>query len=129
MALEPPATGALSIGGVAAGELADVYGTPLLALDTDVLDAKIAAFRDLGRRLGIDICYAAKALLFVALARRIADGGLGLDVCSLGELLTAEVAGVRPAVWCCTVAAKPTTSCEPRVRAGWAGWSSTTPRN
>ncbi len=87
----------LAIGGVPANELAHAYGTPLLALDTDVLDANVAWFASAGERLGIDVYYAGKALLFVQLARRIAAGGLGIDVCSLGELLTAERAGVPPA--------------------------------
>jgi diaminopimelate decarboxylase len=84
---------ALLLGGVDANELARVYGTPLLALDTGVLDAALATFGDLGRTLDIDVAYAAKALLFISLARRIAATPLGLDVCSLGELLTAERAG------------------------------------
>lgn len=83
----------LAIGGVAACELADAYGTPLLVIDTDVLDANIARFERARTELGIDVAYAGKALLFVALARRMASGSLDLDVCSLGELLTAERAG------------------------------------
>jgi diaminopimelate decarboxylase len=86
-------TTALSIGGVCAEELARIYGTPLLALDTDVLDANVADVAALGCELGIDVCYAGKALLVVALARRLAATPLGLDVCSLGELATAERAG------------------------------------
>jgi diaminopimelate decarboxylase len=81
-------------GGVAASELARTYGTPLLAIDTDVLDAAIATFAELGTEFGIDVCYAGKALLFVALARRLAASPLGLDVCSLGELLTGEAGGM-----------------------------------
>jgi diaminopimelate decarboxylase len=84
---------ALHLGGVAADTLAAVYGTPLLVLDTDAFDANVAAFAALGERHGIDVSYAGKALLFVALARRLAASPLGLDVCSLGELLTAERAG------------------------------------
>ncbi len=84
----------LEIGGVACETLARTYGTPLLVLDTGVLDAKIAFFADLAAGFDLDVCYAGKALLFVALARRIARSPLGLDVCSLGELLTAERAGV-----------------------------------
>ncbi len=84
---------ALRIGGVEANELAAAYGTPLLALDTDVLDGAIARFAGAAARFGLDVCYAGKALLFVALARRIAASSLGIDVCSLGELLTVERAG------------------------------------
>jgi diaminopimelate decarboxylase len=87
---------ALRLGGVEAAELAATYGTPLLALDTDVLDAALATFAEVGRTLDIDVAYAAKALIFVALARRIAATPLGLDVCSLGELLTAERGGFAP---------------------------------
>jgi diaminopimelate decarboxylase len=82
------------VGGVAAADLAAAYGTPLLALDTDVLDANLERFARAGARTGIDVCYAGKALLFVELARRIAATPLGIDVCSLGELLTAERAQV-----------------------------------
>jgi len=96
----PPVTDTrdgLALGGVAAEVLAAAYGTPLLVIDTEILDANIAFFAGLGARYGLEISYAGKALLFVALARRLAAGPLGLDVCSLGELLTAERAGFDPA--------------------------------
>jgi diaminopimelate decarboxylase len=80
-------------GGVAPAELAATYGTPLLVLDTGVLDATLQRFGELGAELGIDVAYAGKALLIVALAERLAASPLGLDVCSLGELLVAERAG------------------------------------
>jgi len=76
--------------------LAREYGTPLLVIDTDVLDGNVAFFAALGERYGLDVSYAGKALLFIALARRLAASPLGLDVCSLGELLTAERAGFAP---------------------------------
>jgi len=83
-----------ALGGVAATELANAYGTPLLVLDTDVLDANIARYERARADFGIDVCYAGKALLVVALARRIATSELGLDVCSLGELMTGEAGGM-----------------------------------
>lgn len=86
----------LSFGGVGAGELARTYGTPLIVIDTDILDRNVAAFTAIGRECGVEVAYAGKALLFVALARRITRAGLSLDVCSLGELYTAERAGVPP---------------------------------
>jgi diaminopimelate decarboxylase len=86
----------LRLGDVPAEELAGTYGTPLLVIDTDELDRAIGTFEALGAEFDLDICYAAKALLFDALARRIARSSLGLDICSLGELLTAEGAGVPP---------------------------------
>ncbi len=82
-----------TFGGVAAEELARTYGTPLVVIDTGVLDTAVARFAALGAELGIDVAYAGKALLIVALARRLAATPLALDVCSLGELLTAERAG------------------------------------
>jgi diaminopimelate decarboxylase len=90
------APGGLTLGGVPAETLAGAYGTPLLAIDTDAFDAAVALFAGLGARYAIDVSYAGKALLFVALARRLASSTLGLDVCSLGELLTAERAGFTP---------------------------------
>jgi diaminopimelate decarboxylase len=80
----------LALGGVAAEVLATHYGTPLLVIDTDVLDANVARFAHIAAELALDVSYAGKALLLVALARRLAASPLGLDVCSLGELLTAE---------------------------------------
>lgn len=85
--------GQLMIGGVRAQELAQAYGTPLLALDYDVLDESIAAFLRACAPHGIHIAYAGKALLLVALARHLKHTPLDLDICSVGELRTAEQAG------------------------------------
>ncbi len=90
------ATTATTLGGVDVRALADAYGTPLLVIDTDVLDANLARFERARDAFAIEAAYAGKALLFVALARRIAASTLDLDVCSLGELLTAERAGMPP---------------------------------
>jgi diaminopimelate decarboxylase len=87
------ADGALRLGGVLASELAGAYGTPLLALDYGVLDAAVAEFCEACAPHRIDIAYAGKALLLTPLARRLKSTSLELDVCSLGELATAERAG------------------------------------
>src|SRR6202166_2824360 len=79
-----------AIGGVDVAALANAYATPLLALDADVFDASVARFAELGAALEIDVAYAGKALLVVALAERLKKTPLLLDVCSLGELHTAE---------------------------------------
>jgi len=88
--------GQLMIGGVRAQELAQAYGTPLLAIDYDVLDGSIAAFLQACAPHCIEIAYAGKALLLVALARHLKHTPLDLDVCSLGELRTAERAAFPP---------------------------------
>ena len=87
------AEGALVIGGVPAPALAERFGTPLLAVDTDAFDAAVARISSAAHDVGAEVAYAGKALLFVALARRLAGTPLLLDVCSLGELLVAERAG------------------------------------
>ncbi len=79
-----------AFGGVAAEELAERYGTPLLVIDTDVLDRNVRRFEDLADAYGVATSYAGKAFLVTALARRLARSSIDLDVCSLGELLTAE---------------------------------------
>ncbi|HET9393278.1 MAG TPA: diaminopimelate decarboxylase [Candidatus Rubrimentiphilum sp.] len=88
--------GELIVGGVSAGELAAAYGTPLLAIDYDVFDAAIARFLEACAPHGIEVAYAGKALLLVALARHLKHTPLHLDVCSLGELAAAERAGFPP---------------------------------
>jgi diaminopimelate decarboxylase len=83
--------GALLVGGVDVRDLAQQYGTPLYVLDEEDVRARCrefrAAFHD------GDVHYAGKAFLSVAVARWIADEGLGLDVCSGGELAVALAAG------------------------------------
>jgi diaminopimelate decarboxylase len=93
MAVETSQSGELTLGGVGANELALRYGTPLLVIDTTVLDANVARFAGAATKLGIDVAYAGKAMLFVALAKYLAGTPLKLDVCSLGEIVTAERAG------------------------------------
>jgi len=88
------ADGELVIGGVTATRLAAEHGTPAFVLDTDDLRARArgysAAFD------GADVFYAGKAFLCTSVARWLADEGLGLDVCTEGELAIAVRAGVDP---------------------------------
>ncbi|HTV74366.1 MAG TPA: diaminopimelate decarboxylase [Candidatus Acidoferrales bacterium] len=93
MPVESTQTGELTLGGVGVSELAHAYGTPLFVIDTTVLDANVARFAQAAQRFDIDVAYAGKALLFVALAKRLVPTPLKLDVCSLGEIVTAERAG------------------------------------
>jgi diaminopimelate decarboxylase len=82
-----------TIGGTPARELAATYGTPLFTIDLDVLDLEVDRLLAACAPRGIAIGYAAKAFLCAALAEHLAATPLRLDVCSLGELVTAERGG------------------------------------
>ena len=86
----------LDLAGERADALAASFGTPLAVIDLARLDRSIAAMRAACDPHGVKISYAGKALLVTALARRLDAAGLGIDVCSLGELVTAERAGIAP---------------------------------
>jgi len=87
--------GGLTIGGLSAAELAAEFGTPLYVLDEADFRARAAAFRDAFAPW--QVFYAGKAFLTRTVARWASECGLGVDVCSLGELTTALQAGVAPA--------------------------------
>ena len=82
-----------SLGGVPARELAATYGTPLFVVDLDDLDLEIDRFVAACAPHGIGLAYAGKAFLCSAFAEHLAGTALRLDVCSLGELVTAERGG------------------------------------
>src|ERR1700738_1709958 len=82
-----------SLGGVPARELAETYGTPLFVVDLDELDLEIDPFTEACAPRGIAVGYAGKAFLCSAFAEHLAATPLRLDVCSLGELVTAERGG------------------------------------
>ncbi|HEY4442535.1 MAG TPA: diaminopimelate decarboxylase [Candidatus Elarobacter sp.] len=85
-----------TIGAIPARELAATYGTPLFAIDLDVLDLEIDRLVSACAPRGIAIGYAAKAFLCAAFAEHLASTPLRLDVCSIGELVTAEAGGFPP---------------------------------
>jgi diaminopimelate decarboxylase len=88
----------LLISGVDVGELAQNYGTPLLAVNVDSVDASIASLHVACDRYGVEIAYAAKAFFCLEFGRHLAaHPGLGIDVCSQGELILAERAGFAAA--------------------------------
>jgi diaminopimelate decarboxylase len=82
-----------SLGGVPARELAETYGTPLFVVDLDELDLEIHRFVEACAPRGIAVGYAGKAFLCSAFAEHLAATPLRLDVCSIGELVTAERGG------------------------------------
>lgn len=88
--LERNAKGELVIGGVRAPDLATSYGTPLVIIDVGLLDHAVEEFVAACAPYDIEIAYSGKALLFGALVKKLARTPLAIDVCSLGELLTAE---------------------------------------
>jgi diaminopimelate decarboxylase len=88
--------GVTRLAGADVRDLAERYGTPLFVVDE-------ADFRDRCREFAQAfgdpalVHYASKAFLSVDVARWVADEGLGLDVCSGGELTVALRAGFPPA--------------------------------
>jgi diaminopimelate decarboxylase len=59
----------------------------------DAVDAAIATLTECSARYAIEVSYAAKAFATIEFVRHLAHHPIGLDVCSLGELVTAERAG------------------------------------
>ena len=91
------AAGHLTLGGCDALDLVEQYGTPLYVLDEVTLRARCRQFADAfaARYPNSKAVYASKAYINPALARIVAEEGLGLDVVSGGELAVA-VAGDVP---------------------------------
>ncbi|HJQ43823.1 MAG TPA: diaminopimelate decarboxylase [Jatrophihabitantaceae bacterium] len=83
--------GVLQLGGAAVPELAAQHGTPAFFLDEQDLRERARAYA--AAFDGVSVYYAGKAFLCTAVARWIADEGLGLDVCTGGELAVALAAG------------------------------------
>ncbi|MCL1869387.1 MAG: diaminopimelate decarboxylase [Promicromonosporaceae bacterium] len=92
--------GALVVGGVTAPALAAEHGTPAYVLDEGEFRARArayqGAFTDAFAAIGagVDVYYAGKALLTVAVARWAREEGLRVDTASGGELAVALRAGV-----------------------------------
>jgi diaminopimelate decarboxylase len=93
------ASGHLEIGGCDAVALAAEYGTPLYALDEGRIRERCRAWRQAfeSRYPSVEVEYAGKAFLCLAMARLVDEEGLNLDVASAGELYTALQAGFPPA--------------------------------
>ena len=86
----------LVLGGCDAVELAQEFGSPLLVFDEETLRAMCRRF--VGeftiRYPNSIVAYASKAFLNQAIAKLVAEEGLGFDVVSGGELAVAKAAGV-----------------------------------
>ena len=86
------AGGRLSIGGIAAADLADEHGTPLVVYCEETIRAQARAYA--AAAPGAQIVYGTKAFANVSLLRLLAEEGVGADVSTLGELAFALEAGM-----------------------------------
>ena len=93
-------TNELSFSGIPASQLAEKFGTPAFIMDeadfraraTKWNSALVSAF---GENAG-SVYYAAKAFICTEVARWIKDIGIGIDVCTAGELAVALAGGINP---------------------------------
>ncbi|AXE24226.1 diaminopimelate decarboxylase [Streptomyces globosus] len=88
------AHGGLAVAGVDLAEVAERFATPVYVLDEGEVRERCRTYRAAFPEA--EILYAAKAFLSRAMARWVQEEGLGLDVCSAGELELAVVAGFPP---------------------------------
>lgn len=90
--------GHLDIAGCDAVELARHFGTPLYVYNEEEIRRRCRAWGDAVARHwpGGRVLYAAKAFCALAMAALVRQEGLGLDVCSGGELWTALAVGFPP---------------------------------
>jgi diaminopimelate decarboxylase len=86
--------GVLTLGGLDVRDLAAEFGTPSYVLDEQDFRDRCHSWRD--AFAGADVYYAAKAFLCTEVARWVADEGLGMDVCTGGELAVAERVSFPP---------------------------------
>jgi diaminopimelate decarboxylase len=90
----------LSISGLRATDLAREFGTPVFIMDE--ADFRLRARNwdhELKNAFGNDagtVYYAAKAFICTEVARWIKDIGIGIDVCTGGELAVALAGGIEP---------------------------------
>jgi diaminopimelate decarboxylase len=87
--------GVLTLGGVDVRDLAGEFGTPVFVTDEEDVRSRC---REYVESFGADtrVFYAAKAFCSRAVLRWVASEGLGVDVCTGGELEIALSAGVDP---------------------------------
>jgi diaminopimelate decarboxylase len=89
--------GVLTIGGIDVRDLAAAWGTPVFVTDEQDVRGRAREYVD---AFGSDaqVCYAAKAFCSRAVLRWVTEEGLGVDVCTSGELAVALSAGIDPAL-------------------------------
>jgi diaminopimelate decarboxylase len=94
------ANGELHLSGIAASKLAKDFGTPAFFIDEADFRARATGWNDalrdeFGSHAGT-VYYAAKAFISVAVAKWIRECGIGIDVCTGGELAVALAGGIDP---------------------------------
>jgi diaminopimelate decarboxylase len=87
--------GVLTLGGVDVRDLAAEFGTPLYVCDEEDVRSRCREYMDAFAPEG-RVFYAAKAFCSRAVLRWVSEEGLGVDVCTGGELEVALSAGVPP---------------------------------
>src|SRR5262249_51810180 len=88
-------SGGLVLGGLDVRDLAARFGTPVFLCDEADVRGRCREFREaFGDEAGV--FYAAKAFCCRAMLRWVSEEGLGVDVCTGGELEIALQAGVGP---------------------------------
>ena len=91
----------LSISGISATSIVKEFGTPAFILDEADFRTRALAWNDslrenFGDQAG-NVYYAAKAFICTEVARWITTLGIGIDVCTAGELAVALAGGINPA--------------------------------
>ncbi len=86
-------SGVLTVDGIAATELAERFGTPLVVYSEDALRERARLFQRAAPEALV--VYGTKAFPNVALMRLLAEEGLGADDSTLGELTFALRAGIE----------------------------------
>lgn len=94
-------SGVLHLAGISAADLAREFGTPAFFMDEDSFRSRAQSWNDelraeFGENAGT-IFYAAKSFICTAVAQWIEDIGIGIDVCTGGELAVALAGGIDPA--------------------------------
>jgi diaminopimelate decarboxylase len=88
--------GELEIGGCRVSDIAARYGTPIFILDESDLKARIgnwnSEFKAAFAQNAGQIYYAAKSFISVEVAKLIDEAGIGVDVCTGGELAVVRAA-------------------------------------
>jgi diaminopimelate decarboxylase len=87
--------GVLMLGGIDVRDLAAEFGTPLYVCDEEDVRSRCREYREAFAPEG-RVFYAAKAFCSRAVLRWVSEEGLGVDVCTGGELEVALSAGVPP---------------------------------